>query len=394
MTWLGSAQPLLDGLRKLAECGSGTPAIYRDPEPDSEPEPLCCPACDGKIPEDGKCKKCGAAWPKPGEGVEAEHATQGSEDLTQGVLHDLHEEPIKAGEAGNAPVTLDLRSLPPASAEPYGRSPDRQLSDWADTMRRDQMRSQLWGDAARYGGMALGAGAAWRGLQGLGGLFHRRKKRDKTEEVVLPAKTAETIVPPSVPPVPDPVHSPTAYTLHGFGAKSPMGLPEAVPLLGAAIAGGAVLGNKGVDWLMARRRKKELDANLERQKARYQAAMQKISSDLDLIYDTLQSPVEAGRVEEVVKSAVEIPGSVLGVGHDNAGKILGLLTAAGGLAALGAHNMTYNYMKRREPSAVLSKALEQQKRQRFALNPVVPVSVATPEEEEMEPVPKGRPPRS
>lgn len=395
-------------LQKMAD---DAPAATRTNEPEDRGfvPGEDCPSCGASMERsaDGKCNRCGEDWPlETPEPLESKQ--QGDEDLPQGFEADLSETPLPAKVAERA--VIDATALSP---EPDGgRSIERQISDWSADRQRGLVTSQLYNNAFKLGIGGLGAGMALRGLQGLVGTARRRRRTPGESTTTIGIKAAEA--PPSprtirltsaqIPKnVPDQVTSPLSYSLGGYGATSPLNHPLGIPLMGAATVGGLGLGYKAIDSLMRRHRKSELDRDTARQKARYEAAMAKVSGALDQLYDTLQTPEGRQKVAALVRTtgvtnaesalrdqksaevgnvgipvlspmleSVGLPGSIspqtAGVG---AGALLGL----GGLGALWAHQKAYDYSRKRQPSYVLRKAKDELARQEFERAPAVPVSL-------------------
>lgn len=305
------------------------------------------------------------------------------------------------------PPIVDASGL---AQDQFGRTPEAQGRDWLVDQRARLVRQDMYNQAVRLGLTAAGAGMAWRGLQGLLSGPRRKSRRPTTPTVGIKVgqDTAQprpkvVLSPEQIPaPLPDPTKNPLQFNMGGYGARDWRELPWGIPAVGAAVLGGGMLGYKGVDWLLRKRKEKELSRATERQKARYEAAMSKISGKLDRLFDILNT--EAGA--EKLAKLIDLGGGSIKAGADNksgqpaippAGSIdllpsvvgdwapklspgafgigAGTLLAGGGLAALWAHRKAHEYFKKRQPSRLLQKAREDVARSEFERSPIVPVAV-------------------
>ena len=159
-----------------------------------------------------------------------------------------------------------------------------------------------------------------------------------------------------------------AEFLRGDYAKSVAGVPWAIPAAVGAGAAGAYGGWRGIDELLDRRRKGELDEELEEAKREYEAALAgegKLAQDLDTLYD------------EVEKQAAV---------SDAAGTAAGLYGLYGGTSALVAALMAYQWGKKRQKRQLLEAAQTKRRRRRYAGQPI-PVQVTpVPKREHPEPL--------
>jgi len=205
----------------------------------------------------------------------------------------------------------------------------------------------------------LGTGA---GLRGILGLLEMSRQGAQPPQAQAPTGQIEV-------PVDDEKIAALADFLKGDYAKSTSGVPWAIPAAVGAGAAGAYGGWKGIDALLEQRRKGELEAELEKAKMDYEAALSgdtKLAEDLDELYD------------HVEKQAVSA--------SDAAGTATGLYGVYGGTSALLAAIMAYQYGKKRQRRSLLEAAQEKRRRQRFARQPV-PIQVRpVPKQHEQDPL--------
>jgi len=240
------------------------------------------------------------------------------------------------------------------------------LAEQVHAIANSQMRAQALREILGYGGVAVGVGAGLRGLTelyrlGAKALPKKRKvlsapsaiyaqmpvpRRDETEEK---QGTVKTVVQDLVD--------------FGLGRKSQT--REGMPWFGPAAVGiplaGGVGGWKFMDWLLDKRRKGQIEAEVEAAKVEYEKALAeaqgvKRSADselgrtLDRLYDLLTE-----------KTA--------GTGTDIAGALAGLyLLGAGGAAGLSGY-AAYNWTKKRSRQAIIDKALKSLKRKQQMQQP-------------------------
>lgn len=397
-------------LAKLAARAPEEPVVATATIAADDPPPgECCPSCDARLErgDDGKCNRCGADWPEPAPaGVDGQKAATTTGPAT--------------GPAPYQGPQIDVSRLSPVDPSGAKRTPEQRAMDWAHARHAAFVRQDMYNKAVQLGTYGLGLGAAWGGLQGTLGLLRREKK--KSPKSVLEVKTGQFDTPTTprktfqladadVPaPVPDPGKSPVGYMLGGYGADKWYQSPLGIPLAGAAIYGGARLGHGVTDWLMRRRRDDEQERQIARQKARYEAAMRKISSKLDRLAEILETPEgrqklaailepkqPARDAEAMTKQAApgQAPGAItlpklfgsltggaasldpteLSLDPRTVGPVVGALLAGGGLSALWAHQRANEYFKKRQPAQVLRKAQEEQEEEEFRRAPRVPITL-------------------
>lgn len=199
--------------------------------------------------------------------------------------------------------------------------------------------------------VGLGAGAGARGLAGLVEMARRN--------LTKPPKSTPAPVPVDVP-FEENKEASTLDFLKGDYAQSVSGVPWAIP----AAVGGGVAGLAGgwslMDYLLDKRRKGDLDAELDTAKRDYESALANnahhklagdatIAKELDELYD------------EMTKKADQWT--------DMLGQGAGLYGLYGGVSGLTAAMLAYNWGKKRQRKALIDRALKDRKRRRFASQP-------------------------
>ena len=170
----------------------------------------------------------------------------------------------------------------------------------------------------------------------------------------------------------------------GRNVSDPQNAPMMMPLALGSAAAGTAGGWSLADWALRRRRKSQIDEQLQAAKDEFQAALlaqaqaagpgvkaaseQSLSERLDVLYDLLQETNEKQIKEGSVADAASIPAGAY-------------LTALGLLSAGSAYGM-YNWTKNRSKAHLLDKALRERARLLWARSPqpvsVVPVSPEQP----------------
>lgn len=195
---------------------------------------------------------------------------------------------------------------------------------------------------------------------------------------------------------------------HGANPNSSLGkaqLPWYLPAVGLGAVGAGLAGYKGMDWLLNKKRKMDLNAELDDAKAEYQQALLdmydpqrvkllKAGSAADALNRDLDALAAAvvGREKRADETWTDWAGRHLGsvlpddvggrarsLGSSLGGAGLGLYaTLAAGLG-LGVGSMSYAHHMQNNPAAALAAAVKQREKERWAKRPpevfAVPVGV-------------------
>jgi len=245
------------------------------------------------------------------------------------------------------------------------------------------LKTQALKDLGRIAVISAGAGAGARGIYGLLNLVRRNVRTRK------PTYPAVSPLPLPVPAKEDEEEEPELAKAAGWlgdffkgnKATTPIGIPWYQP---AAMVGGLAAGGLGwhlVDKILDKRRKEEVDSQVERERERFRGAlvgqydepvkissdepMEKLAADLDALYDLCME-----------KQALFNP--------DTAGATLGTYGYYAVPASLMAGWFAYSAARKRQRKNVLKKALERRRRRAYATQPAeihaVPVPVDVEEE--------------
>lgn len=241
--------------------------------------------------------------------------------------------------------------------------------------QRAAMRSRALSDLARIGLVSAGVGAGWRGLKGLLNLGERNLRPREpslfaTKTISVPARREEKKE-KQANLLTDPwnwdVSTPTAH---------PLFMPAALATGGLGMYGGWKL----TDKLLDRRRKQEIEEELENTRQEYEQALRgqsKLGEALDRLCD-LSEKTAAGM------SA-----------NDWSGLAQGGLLSGLGLIGLGSGMTAYGLSKKRRPSEILREAKKRRARVRMRQVPpplyveVEESSVPDEDEQEGSPLDKG-----
>ena len=219
-----------------------------------------------------------------------------------------------------------------------------------------QLQSQALQNAGMIGAVGLGTGAAARGLTGLMQLINRNINK--------PRRSYPSSVPVDMPLQQEEEELKVAGVadfMKGEYAQSVSGVPWAMPAAVGAGAAGLMGGWSAMDYLLDKRRKGDLQAELDKAKQEYEAALMSssmhgkmaaegtLSRDLDNLYD------------ELTKKATSWT--------DLAGRGAGAYGIYGGVAGLTSALLAYNWDKKRQRRALLDKALKERRKRRFSSQP-------------------------
>jgi hypothetical protein len=237
-------------------------------------------------------------------------------------------------------------------------------------LRANQLNASGWHDVRNLALASLAGGAAARGLFGLVNTLRRgtAKKRDTSQMAALtlpyPVKMSQA------PAVPD----------------STAGLSWYMPAMFGAGLGGLGLGWKGLDMILEHRREAERQSELDKARRGFRkavltqydkplpgaalklsedvrAALEKLSGDLDVLYDRFTTAAETVKKAD---SWTELKG-----------RFMGGYGAYAGLAGLVAGAIVYDKMRKRSRRAIIDAALAKRRNLAFSRTPTE--IYATPE---------------
>lgn len=208
-------------------------------------------------------------------------------------------------------------------------------------------------NAMRLGLLMLGLGAGTRGLQGLINLSRRnlrppQEPLGRVREVSIPVLRQEEEERPfkAANVLTDYVTEPISRAWQGQGSDA-ASWPLAWPLAAAAGTGGLVGGYKLTDWLLDKRRRAQLEEELEQARSQYEEALtgkSALARDLDALYDRYK----------------QASGDVA---TDAWGKLMGGALTMGVPLALASGLIAYDLTRKRTPTEVLRKAKQKRLRQ-------------------------------
>lgn len=249
----------------------------------------------------------------------------------------------------------------------------------------DQARNLALTRAKDIGLTALGVGGALAGARGLARLLRRNSK---------PADEDSALMGSTQLPFRYPVAMKNAGImdfLNGGGATSPAEVPWALPLYGAALAGGGLAGHSIISSLLDRQRKREYKGDLQRARNEFQQAMlSQYTKPLAAPKTAAESPpiTVFQKLAEIRKAFAANVEKIAFLSIPASKKANWLGAAAGGaglyalLSSVGAGAAAYKFMQQKQKSEAIDRALRDRRRQEYANNP--PPIVAFPA-----PVPAG-----
>jgi heme exporter protein D len=258
-------------------------------------------------------------------------------------------------------------------------TPGAAFADAVRGMTNAQVKSDALRDVGNLGMVSAGVGAAGAGLAGLVNLLKRvKQKPPRSGPALLP-------LPYPVEPAEMPAKMKFGSFLGGDAATSKAGLPWYGPaMVGVGVAGlGA--GWKGIESLLAARRQRETDTELDSARREFhdallaqydkplpahpalaaEAPLRKAGRALDAAYDKFEDALAGGE-----KRAVDwgnAGGAALG-GYGVYAGLSGLMTGA----------FVLDKMKKRSRRAILEKALQRRQRRQFMQQPTEIYAVPEP----------------
>jgi len=255
----------------------------------------------------------------------------------------------------------------------------RASSDYALNMlkeeRADLIKRQLSATAIKTLGAAAAVGAGWRALLGLVGPLVTKEM--SPEAAVLHTSLVPHTV--QVEPLVDEKKKTKAQQksagvgdfFEGRSATDITSHPLGFPLLAGSILLGHYGGYRLVDWLLRKQRDREDAVEVEKAKEEYEKALRRSFS----IGKQPRKDAEAASplAEALDRFAAEMEKqAVFGLDPESLGRAVGLYLALAGAMAVPAATTMYDYVRKRQPEYLLSKAI---KHQRAALAQERPPSV-------------------
>jgi hypothetical protein len=240
-------------------------------------------------------------------------------------------------------------------SQAHAKQANAEFYDAVQTAAARSMQGTAARNAAMLGLVGLGTGAGARGLVGLLQMFNRKRRpfmRTAPAPVPVDVHVEEEEQQPKLAGVMD--------FLRGDQAQSVSGVPWAIPAAVGAGAAGLAGGWGTMDYLMDKRRKGDLQAELDQAKQEYEQALMahasgktasehSVNSDLDELYDTLQT-----------KSASW---------SDMAGRAAGTYGVGAGITGLISAMLAYNYGQKRQQRNLVDKAIKERRRRRYSQQP-------------------------
>lgn len=221
-----------------------------------------------------------------------------------------------------------------------------------------QLRSDAMRDIMTLSAAGLGAGVGLRGLMGLLRLGHTNLSANRAAKVR-----------PSAITVPIPVREREEKTansaidfLTGGSAQSKTGIPLYMPALVGGPAIGGLAGWKAMDWLLDKRRRGQMAAEVEDARREYEAALMEARGIKAGEHSSL------GQVLDQLYDAV-VEKTASGTMTDLGGMLLGSYLLAGGAAAGLTGASTYGWAKKRRRRKIVEDALTRIKRKQQLLQP-------------------------
>jgi hypothetical protein len=159
---------------------------------------------------------------------------------------------------------------------------------------------------------------------------------------------------------PKPKQAGLADFMKGEYAQSVSGVPWAMPAAVGAGAAGLAGGWSAMDYLLDKRRKGDLQAELEKAKAEYEAALMASTTGKTAAAGTLARDLD-DLYDEMTKKANSWA--------DLAGRGAGAYGIYGGVAGLTTALLAYNWDKKRQRRALIDKALKERRKRRFSSQP-------------------------
>lgn len=251
--------------------------------------------------------------------------------------------------------------------------PDNPFVAALEQAQSQQLKQDALKHIGHAGMGAVGAGVAGRGLLGL---YNLLKTRLSPPDVQHPSYT--TIDIPFPEEQEESEEEKTANEQGTLGkffqgdyASTFGGIPWYYPALTGAVGGGAYMGWKALDKILDKRRKHQLEQEVERAKHDFRSALmsqyEKESSntlgpELDGLYDHIEKQaISLNPVDWASAAGIDAP--------DLLGRGVGAYGAGAGLTALTTGMVIYNMMKKRQRKAVLEKAKKERLRRLYESRP-------------------------
>jgi hypothetical protein len=334
-------------------------------------------------------------------------------------------------------ATVTTRAL----LAPLTKAANPYASQAGMTADRNDMISAGLDDVAKAVLLAGAAGVGLRGLSGVGTMFGRGRPSLVSNQTPAMLEIPHPVLPPAeaarrkkllgaagtgmkaaaehtegLNPIgnalgmyQDPATGAGGGFLSGHGASPTSEIGKAqMPWYLPAVAGGTLVagvgGYKAMDWLLNKKRKMDLDAELSDARADFQKALvsqydpkqlrmlkqgsasDQLAADLDLLADRVVGREKTADDESLADRASRMLGSVAEPVTPNQGTVksvggtgLGAYAAIAGLTALGSGYLANQYFSKTDPNRAVAEAIKKREAMRWSTRPpeifAVPVPV-------------------
>ena len=232
-------------------------------------------------------------------------------------------------------------------------------------MANAQLKSDAMKDVGNLGMAALGVGLGGRGLVGLLNLLKQRPKKPRSGPALLP--------------LPYPAEPKMAGFMGGDSATSKSGIPWYGPAMFFSGLAGLGAGWKGMDAVLDRRRRKELESQTNRARQEFNQAMmasydhpiqtklasdttmQEVGNGLDQVFIKFATLLDMAQTNPLLKTAFDA--------KNMGGAAVGSYGLYAGLSGLLAGSLLYGKTKKRSQAAIIQKALQRRQRRQFMQQP-------------------------
>lgn len=240
----------------------------------------------------------------------------------------------------------------------------------------NQARSSALHYAKNIGLTAFGVGGAIAGARGLARLLRRNSKPVDEDSALMGSTQLPFRYPVSVK------SAGVLDFLGGSGATNATDVPWALPLYGAALAGGGLAGHSLVSSLLDRQRKKEYKGDLERARSEFQQAMLSQYAKPLKAASVGQPTTVFAKLAEIRKKFLEHAEKLAVTKAPRVktanwpGTVAGSYGLYALLSSIGAGTAAYKFMQQKQKSEAIDRALRDRRRQEYSDNP--PPIVAFP----------------
>lgn len=248
--------------------------------------------------------------------------------------------------------------------------------DAVQNVANTQLRADAFSDIKNLALLSLGVGAAGRGVMGLANLLKPKKPKPTSGPVLLP--------------LPYPAEAKTAGAFGDFfagsDASTKLGIPWYAPAMMTASMAGFGAGWKGIDSVLDKQRRQEMDERLNKARQQFHDALlgqyeQPLTPPGQKAAQASNEMREVGQALDRLweKLAAVLGNEKLAIDLSNvAGVGAGLYGAGAGLAALLSGSFVYDRMAKRSRRAILEKALKRKQRADFQKSPTQIYAIPEP----------------